>query len=160
MLAVVMDRYAAALQNPPLGCLQLVGAALYTLWFLFYLRRAYQDHSQLPWARYRLSNLYIRLLVRVFLFRYAAGRVALPVPSVLAQVPPMLPLMPPVAVGCASEHTLHRPAHLLAGPARYRGVLRGALFDSCHCVGQLNQLLVLPGCQPGHGTGAGERQIW
>ena len=43
--------------------MQLAGTAVYTLLFLFYLRRAYQDHAALPWARYRLSNLYIRLLV-------------------------------------------------------------------------------------------------
>lgn len=45
-------------------CLQIVLLASYSTAFAFYVWRAYQDHAALPYARYRLSNLYIRMVSR------------------------------------------------------------------------------------------------
>ena len=45
-------------------CPQLVFTVCYALAYLAYLRRAFGDHSQLPFCHYRLSNMYIRIMVR------------------------------------------------------------------------------------------------
>jgi hypothetical protein len=43
---------------------QLLVTVLYALGYAFYLWRAFRDHAYLPYARYRLSNIHIRLMVR------------------------------------------------------------------------------------------------
>lgn len=76
--------------------MQLAGTAVYTLLFLFYLRRAYQDHAALPWARYRLSNLYIRLLVSLHCEPYLLATWGLAtLATALGALPPAKPLSPP-----------------------------------------------------------------
>lgn len=47
-----------------LAILQLVFLGMYACFFLFFLFRAFRDHEELPFARYRVSNLAIRLVVR------------------------------------------------------------------------------------------------
>lgn len=47
---------------PP--AVQLVAVGLYALAYAFYLRRAFKDHAALPYCRYRLSNMCIRMQAR------------------------------------------------------------------------------------------------
>ncbi|PSC69206.1 alpha beta-hydrolase [Micractinium conductrix] len=44
--------------------LEVVVVTLFAVAYTFYLLRAFRDHRQLPFARYRLSNLFIRLSAR------------------------------------------------------------------------------------------------
>ncbi|EFN52844.1 hypothetical protein CHLNCDRAFT_138296 [Chlorella variabilis] len=44
--------------------LELVLVVVYALWYAFFIWRAFLDHAVLPFARYRTSNVYIRLMAR------------------------------------------------------------------------------------------------
>lgn len=47
----------------PHSDMQLVFVGVYALAYGFYLRRAFKDHAALPYCRYRLSNMCIRMQV-------------------------------------------------------------------------------------------------
>lgn len=58
---------AAMLPQPPLPCPlrapQMVTVMVYAGVYIFTLRHAFRDHAELPYVRYRLTNMYIRLMV-------------------------------------------------------------------------------------------------
>ena len=147
---------------------QLVVVGVYAAAYAFYLHRAFTDHAPLPFARYRLSNTYIRLVVRAVMSQSAVMRLP---PLLCCAACTLLPGRSAAPAACAVRAAMSMSAHpssptaaLLAAPPPCHGagapcacgILHSFFLRHCSDSCPVPELLVLPGRKPGHRTRAGK----
>jgi hypothetical protein len=96
--------------------LQMLLVCTYAGAYAFYVHRAFADHAPLPFARYRLSNTYIRLVVRNHC--NAAGAINVVLCCCAARLL-HLPLPPHPAVSPASHRPMLCMHWAMLGPTNY-----------------------------------------